>query len=74
MAKLNPGIRPHLPELAELVARLLREPPRRASAYATLGEALGVTASLIEQYTLKEKHARREASGGGGEFGPEGSA
>jgi hypothetical protein len=57
-AKLNPGIREHLPELFKMVQNLT---PPRADCYRILGDALGVTPSLIQHYVLGERKRRREA-------------
>lgn len=57
--KLDPGLRANLPEVYDLVAKLM---PAKTPVYRVIAEHWGVSASLVQTYVLGERQRRAKQS------------
>lgn len=55
--KLDPRLRPALPDLFDLLTQVM---PPKSRVYELIASHYGVTASLIQTYTLAERKKRNQ--------------
>lgn len=53
--KFDPAVRPALPDLFDLLTKVM---PPKSQVYQLIADHYGVTVSLIQKYTLAERHKR----------------